>query len=378
MKILFICHEYPPKPFGGIGSFTKLMAERLTEQGVTVGVIGYGPENKNSILDENGVLVYRIAPPNTSSSKYLSYLNQFKDRFKFHSILKKHVHSFQPDIIETYEWTGPLLFKIKGIKLVTRLHGSNTANNEYMCAKRNPLTAYFEKRTIQKADYILSVSNHIAKITQQSFRLNFKYQIIHNGVDINLFSPQNVKRDQNKIILVGRMHPYKGFNELFAALNQLFTLNKNVYFEIVCSIIEDYKDKILAKVDSSFHHRVRFVGRVPNEKLKDYYSSANLSILPSLSEAFPIIPLESMSCETPVIMSNRFSSTEIIEDNVDGFLVEVNQPTNFANQIANILNNQEHIEELRQVARKKMELKFEINKIVAENLNFYSSITHNA
>ena len=42
MKIVYICNEYPPKISGGIGVFTKLMAERLAAEGHEIIVFGYG------------------------------------------------------------------------------------------------------------------------------------------------------------------------------------------------------------------------------------------------------------------------------------------------------------------------------------------------
>jgi glycosyltransferase involved in cell wall biosynthesis len=378
MRILFICHEYPPKPFGGIGSFTKLMAEKMTEKGISVGVIGYGQMNANLITEECGVKVYRVATPTLSKNKYFNVIKQLCDRLKFHFTLQRHIKAFQPDLIETYEWTGPLLLKSKGVKNIVRLHGSNTANNEYMGLEKNAILKFYEKRTIRIADHILSVSNHIANITQQSFQEKFTFQTIYNGVDLNIFSPETVERDLTKIILVGRMHPYKGFDELFASMNHLFALNDQVNFEIICTIIENYKERLLDKVDLRHHHRISFIGRVPNNELKKHYSAANLSILPSLSEAFPIIPLESMACETPVIISNRFSSMEIITNGEDGFLVDIMEPKKLAEQIALILADQDKIESMRKMARNKIALNFNIDQIIATNIQFYESILYNA
>lgn len=374
MRILFICHEYPPKPFGGIGSFTKLMAEQLAEKGHAVSVIGYGESDVKSILLENNVEVVRLAKPKRASNKFINIFNEFKNRWKFQKTVQNHALSFQADIIETYEWTGPLISKPKGVKLVVRLHGSNTANNEYMGAKRHPIIAYFEKRAIQQADTIVSVSNHIARITQQSFGIQFPYRTIYNGIDCHVFQAPVIERDLSKIILVGRMHPYKGFDQLFACLNELFTLNEQVHFEIICSIIESYQTRLMSMVEEQFHHRIQFIGRIPNQELNNYYAAANVSILPSVSEAFPLIPLESMACGTPVILSNRFSSNEIITDGENGFLVNVMNSSELAQQIALILSDQNRIEAMRSIAKTRIEQHFDIEKIIEENCQFYQSI----
>lgn len=377
MRLLFICHEYPPKQHGGIGSFTKLLAEKLASKGHDVCVIGYGETSIKSCQVENGVEIVRLPLPKRSKNKSINLFYEFKNRWKFQQIVQEHVATFQAEIVETYEWTGPVLFKPKGVKFIVRLHGSNTANNEYMEIKRHPIVAYFEKRTIRQADAIFSVSNHIANITQQSFGFNFRYTTIYNGVDTSIFQPVVIQRDLSKIVLVGRMHPYKGFDQLFACMNQLFALNKEVHFEIICSIIESYKTRLLAMVNENFHNRIQFIGRIPNDRLNQHYSSANLTILPSLSEAFPLIPLESMACETPVMISDRFSAKEIITDGVDGFLVDVMDPVILAQQIANILADQERIENMRPVARMRVQQHFDINQIIEENCTYYQSVITN-
>jgi glycosyltransferase involved in cell wall biosynthesis len=297
------------------------------------------------------------------------------ERITFFCKVKKYANQIQPDIVETYDWSAPLIFKLKGVKTVIRLHGSNTANNLYMQKNRSVLLSNLEKMAILKADFILSVSNHIAELTRKSFGLNFTSKTIYNGVDTSLFNDYGIERNNNKILFVGRMHPYKGLEDLFAALNLVFTENKSVYFEIVCTVIEDYKAKLLSLVDKEFHPRIKFTGRVNNDELPTYYNSANLSILPSRAEAFPIIPLESMACGTPVIIADRFSAREIVEDNEDGFLVNALDKTELANKILHILENQSIIEEMRKKTRQKIVDNFSIDKVLQDNIDFYQTIS---
>ncbi len=377
MRLLFICHEYPPKQHGGIGSFTKLMAEQLVAKGHAVSVIGYGETSIKSCQVENGVEIVRLPLPKRSKNKFINLFYEFKNRWNFQQIVQEHVATFQAEIVETYEWTGPVLFKPKGVKFIVRLHGSNTANNEYMGIKRHPIVAYFEKRTIRQADAIISVSNHIANITQQSFGFNFRYTTIYNGVDTSIFQPVAIQRDLSKIVMVGRMHPYKGFDQLFACLNDLFQQNQHIHLAIICSVIESYKLRLLSLVEIQYHNRIQFLGRIPNHELPKHYASANLTILPSLSEAFPLIPLESMACGTPVILSNRFSSNEIIENGENGFLVEILNQVELTKKISQILSDQEKIESIRNKVRVEIIEKFSIDIKIAENVSYYQNLISN-
>lgn len=374
MKILFVCHEYPPKTHGGIGSFTKLLAEKLSENDIEVSVIGFGEDTKSSLVIENGVKVFRLPCEKKINNKYLNIIQGLRERWIFYKSVKKYIKSFRPSIIETYEWSGPLIWGIKGAKLVVRLHGGNTANNDYMELKRNRLVSFYERRLLKNADFIIAVSNHIALLTQTSFNEKFSFKTLYSGVDTEFFKPQPISRDTNKILFVGRMHPHKGLDKLFAAMNILFAINASVHFDIVCGINEEYKNRLLKTVDDKFHTRINFLGRINNRELNFIYSSANLSVLPSVSEALGLTVMESMSCGTPVLVSDRSGAKEIINNDVDGFLISVLDPTLLANRINSILSNQSKIEEMRSLSRIKIVENFKIENVIMTNILFYKSI----
>ncbi len=72
------------------------------------------------------------------------------------------------------------------------------------------------------------------------------------------------------------------------------------------TLLEYYRKMV---VDADLAENVEFHGFIPDEKIVEYYSSANIFILPSISskqEGFGIVVLEAMACKTPVI------STEIV------------------------------------------------------------------
>lgn len=374
MRILYICNEYPPVPHGGIGSFTILIAEKLAHNHHHVLVVGYGDKRKTYREVVNGVQIVRINNIKLDFGTILNYLYMVISRIGFYKKFKKYIAEFKPDLIETYDWSAPLIFKPRNCPLVTRLHGSNTVNNLYMGLRKTPVLNLLERKAIRQSDYILSVSDHIAEITQKSFGIQFTYKTIYNGVDTSLFINQGIQRDVNRILLVGRMHPYKGFDDLFKAMDYMFGNHSTLHFQIICTVIESYKNKLLTYVNPEFHYRIEFLGRIPNRVLVDYYNQANLSILPSRAEAFPIIPLESMACGTPVIMADRFSAREIIEDGMDGFLVDTTNPQFLANRILEICKNQDGIESMRERSRAKILEKFSIENVIENNISFYESI----
>jgi len=68
----------------------------------------------------------------------------------------------------------------------------------------------------------------------------------------------------------------------------------------------------------------RFIGHVPDEEMPLLYAASRASICPSWHEGFGLPALEAMACGTPVVVSNRGSSPEVVED--AALIVEPDDP----------------------------------------------------
>jgi glycosyltransferase involved in cell wall biosynthesis len=81
--------------------------------------------------------------------------------------------------------------------------------------------------------------------------------------------------------------------------------------------------KRLAK-NEDVENRVKFLGEVRHETLKDYYGAADLLVLASSREGWANVLLESMACGTPVVATNIWGTPEVVSCDEAGILVERN------------------------------------------------------
>jgi len=83
------------------------------------------------------------------------------------------------------------------------------------------------------------------------------------------------------------------------------------------------------------------MGKVPNEKVPEYMAAADIFVLPSLSEGFPVVIVEAMASGLPIVATNITGLPEIVHDGENGFLVEPKNPAELAERILLLLQDDE-------------------------------------
>jgi D-inositol-3-phosphate glycosyltransferase len=84
---------------------------------------------------------------------------------------------------------------------------------------------------------------------------------------------------------------------------------------------------------------VRFLGPVAHEDLATYYSLADVTVVPSFTESFGLVALESQACGTPVIASQVGGLALLVKDGVTGFTIAGRSEQEFAARIAQVLDD---------------------------------------
>lgn len=379
MKILFVCNEYPPAPSGGIGIFVKNLSEQLLKHNIQPIVIGVYPIQRDLVETINDVTVYRFAEQKLISSHFKlgRILNNIYSKY----LLSKKVAAIEKnediDMIESYEWNGPLFSKPKS-KLIIRLHGGNTPHAEAEGVQRNSFIAFWEKRNLRMADLIVPVSEHILKITQKSFgTMKVPFKKIYNSINDSLFCiNEKVQRDKNLVLFVGKFHARKGVFELFQIIEILMNLNENYRFVFIGNHTEENKAQLMKSISTIYSSRIEFINQVSQTELPAFYQRANLMIMPTLAEAFGLTTIEAMACGCVVAMNDIPVAREIIEDDRDGIIIDVKNFEESANKINKLLNNDSKIEQLRMNAIRRVNENFSNKVVTQQNVEMYKSLNH--
>lgn len=119
---------------------------------------------------------------------------------------------------------------------------------------------------------------------------------------------------------------------------------------------------------------VSFTGAQPREKLREYYSAANVFVTTPWYEPFGITPLEAMACATPVIGSAVGGIRTTVIDGKTGFLVPPNDPARLASRLALLAREPQLAERLGWTGLRRAHRHFTWRRVAMQMVSVYRSI----
>jgi glycosyltransferase involved in cell wall biosynthesis len=103
------------------------------------------------------------------------------------------------------------------------------------------------------------------------------------------------------------------------------------------------------------------------------FSSARVAVFPSYTETFGFTAFEAMSRGCPTIYTRRPPGPELVEDGVQGLLVDPDDPTEIADAILRLLKDNELARRLSSNGRALVNERFSLETVLPQNLYFYET-----
>jgi glycosyltransferase involved in cell wall biosynthesis len=149
-----------------------------------------------------------------------------------------------------------------------------------------------------------------------------RLEIVHCGVDTERWTPADAEADGAglRLLTVARLAPDKGLGLLLEAVAREVEAGLDVTLEIVGDGPD--RDALEARsADLGLGERVHFAGAVGRDHIQDRYRAADALCLSSFAEGVPVVLMEAMALERPVIAPRVMGIPELVEDGVSGLLV---------------------------------------------------------
>lgn len=191
------------------------------------------------------------------------------------------------------------------IKKICYNHGSYTLagltfkeKNKFVYVFYKYIMNYFEKKSYQNADKIIAVSESVKNEMISHFKISKeKIIVINNGVDLKKFKPM-----KNKIILRKKYGLPDNKKIIFFPGRPSFGKGFDIAEKVLERLGDNYFMFVLGSGRSKLKN-IKFIGKIPNEKMPEIYNCADLCLFPSRYEGNSVSVLESAACGTPLILS---------------------------------------------------------------------------
>ncbi|MBS7635566.1 glycosyltransferase family 4 protein [Candidatus Bathyarchaeota archaeon] len=297
--------------------------------------------------------------------------------------LFRDIKSF--DIIHLHEMRNfqqlvAALFSMKNEKpYVIQAHGTLPVSSHMTLKHIYDKT--FLKLLLSKAQKIIAVN----KLECEQFRAYGipynKIVVVPNGIDPNEFmklppkgafkSRYAIKKSEHIILYLGRVARDKGVDVLIKAFALIHSQNQNIKLVIVGP--DDgylqYAKKLVSSLD--LEAKVLFTGPLYGRDKLAAYHDADVYVLPSFYETFPLTILEAYMCFTPVIASNVGDMHERVRHGETGFLFKPGDIEELAFYLNYFMKKSDRVNEMGTEGRKLVLKQFSVDRIVGKLEKIY-------
>ena len=228
-------------------------------------------------------------------------------------------------------------------------------------------------------DKIIAVSEAVKNVLMQSGKISpDKISIIHNGVDIQQYSPQvstngfrkelNVDINVPLIGCIGRMG-CKGQSDLLRAMRKVC----KVFPEARCLFVSEFSDPHELKEDlSKLKVRKNIIFKGFQNDIPRIMSTIDILVNVPIWEAFGLILIEAMATAKPVVASNVGGIPEIVRDRYNGFLVSPHNPEALADALIYLIRHKAEAVNMGKHGRQLAVDKFDLNDTVDNTEEAYA------
>jgi len=249
-----------------------------------------------------------------------------------------------------------LIVKLFNQKLILHLHGKGIKN----ASKNSGILRYLYKWIFNKSTVIL-LSKKLYYDVEQYVKYN-NCRFLSNGINSKMVGYLK-KEDQLgelkcsfSAVYLSSLIRSKGILDFLRSI----AIVKKAGYKIRATVIGGEQDisisylhEVIIKL--GLKDNVKILGEVTGDKKERLLSAHDIFILPTFypNECFPLVILEAMKYGLPVISTSEGAISEIVDNNINGFIIDKKRPDTIAEKIIYLINNKGAFIKMGVEARKK-------------------------
>ncbi|MCP2029053.1 N-acetyl-alpha-D-glucosaminyl L-malate synthase BshA [Flavobacterium sp. HSC-32F16] len=346
MKIAIVC--YPT--FGGSGVVATELGLELARRGHEIHFITYSQPVRLALLNPN-VHYHEVNVPEYPLFHYQPYelalSSKLVDMVKLYKIEVLHVHYAIPHAYAGY--MAKQMLKNEGINLpmITTLHGTDIT-----LVGNHPFYKPAVTFSINKSDYVTSVSQSLKDDTLKLFKIKNKIKVIPNFIELDKVAKdptapchRYVMAKENERIIT-HISNFRKVKRIPDIIKIFYNIQKEMPAKLM--MVGDGPEKEKAEVlcmELGIYDKVIFFGN--SNEIDKILCMTDLFLLPSETESFGLAALEAMACGVPVISSNSGGLPEVNFNGVSGYLSDVGNVDEMAANAIKILKDDKTLNEFK-------------------------------
>jgi N-acetyl-alpha-D-glucosaminyl L-malate synthase BshA len=339
MKIAIVC--YPT--FGGSGVVATELGLELARRGHEIHFITYSQPVRLALLNPN-VFYHEVNVPEYPLFHFQPYelalSSKLVDMVKLYKIELLHVHYAIPHAYAGY--MAKQMLKDEGINLpmVTTLHGTDIT-----LVGNHPFYKTAVTFSINKSDFVTSVSQSLKDDTLKLFNIKNDIQVIPNFIELNkntidpsISCRRSVMANENERIIT-HISNFRKVKRIPDVIKVFYKIQQEIPAKLM--MVGDGPEKAKAEhlcEELGIKDKVIFFGN--SNEIDKILSYSDLFLLPSETESFGLAALEAMAWGVPVISSNSGGLPEVNLDGISGYLSEIGNIDEMADHALKILKDE--------------------------------------
>jgi D-inositol-3-phosphate glycosyltransferase len=317
-------------------------------------------------------------PVPMSDKDVLPHIKEFADK------LHKRLTAKRPDVIHAHHWLSGLavLAAADGldIPVVQSFHG--LASLEARIGEHpSPARLRMERAIGRGVDALIATTeSECAELTRLGVSRP-RISAVPSGVDREKFKPQGrtllPRGERPRIVMLSRRAAGNGARTVIQALARIPGAELVVAGGPAPEELDGdpaiHELRIVAK-EAGVAERVTFLGRIASTDVPGLLRSADLTVSIPSYESFGRVPVESMACGTPVVVTAVGGHLDTVIDDVTGVYVRPGRPAELAQRIRGLLAEKTHLAALGIGGADRVRARYSWERIANETLKVYESL----
>ncbi|MES0833745.1 D-inositol-3-phosphate glycosyltransferase [Nocardiopsis tropica] len=350
---------------GGMNVYVVEVARRMAERGVAVDVFTRATEHDMPPVVElaPGVNVRHI-PAGPYGRLDKNTLAEHLCPFIF-GLLRAEAQGDPGhyDLVHGHYWlsgrAGVVAARRWGVPMVQSMHTMARVKNAALAEGDVPepeMRVRGEDQLVHQADRLIANTEDEARQLREHYGArDGQISVIPPGVDLEVFSPGSrrdaltrigLPQDTELLLFVGRVQRLKAPDVLIRAAADLLRRDPSLRSRLVVGVVGGLsgggmrEPRMLTDLARSLGVAdvVRIEPPQSRERLADHYRAAAVTVVPSYSESFGLVAVESQACGTPVLAARVGGLTTAVADGVSGVLVDGHDPADYAAQLHRMIS----------------------------------------